>query len=112
MDLNSLLTQWGALAGFAALIAAIINILKTAGLVKDGQAQAWSAALNLIGLAVLLFLNVYQPAVDIVFLDKQAGQIANVLLVVFGYIVQLGGAKLAHSILLGLPIIGKSYSAK
>jgi hypothetical protein len=111
MDFNSLLVQWGMLAGFAALIAAIINILKTAGLIKDGQAQSYSAGFNLVGLAALFFLQVYRPDLDVGGLDGNAQQIAEILTIVFGYVVQLGGAKLAHSVLTGIPGIGKSFTA-
>lgn len=110
MDYNVLLTEFGSLVGFAALIAALINILKTAGIIQDGQAQTYSAAFNLVGLGVLLYLHVFQPGLDIAGLDTQAGQIANVLLVVFGYIVQLGSAKLVHTLLTGVPVVGKSFS--
>ena len=110
MDFNNLVIQFGTLAGFAALVAAIINILKSAGLVKDGQAQTYSAILNLVGLAGLLSLQVFRPQADVTYLDGQAAQIANVLLVVSGYVVQLGGAKLMHLILTGMPLVGKSYS--
>jgi len=34
--MDSLLVQWGALAGFAALIAFLVNILKVVGLVRMG----------------------------------------------------------------------------
>jgi hypothetical protein len=109
MDFNSLVAQFGALAGFAALVAAIINILKSAGLVKPGQAQTYSAILNLVGLIVLLSLKIFQPQADVAYLDGQAAQIANVLIVVAGYVVQLGGAKLMHLLLTGTPVVGKSF---
>ncbi|MEM5774513.1 MAG: hypothetical protein AAGU05_05880, partial [Anaerolineaceae bacterium] len=64
MDFSDLLTQWSALVGLAALIAVLINLLKLAGLVKDGDAQTWSAALNLLGMAALFLLKVIRPKFD------------------------------------------------
>lgn len=108
--MDDLLIQWSALAGFGALIAFIINILKTFGLVKDDQAPTWSAALNLLGLAGLLALRVYAPQVDVVSLDAQVAQFVEVGLVVFAYILQLLGSKVAHTAVRGTPLIGKSWS--
>jgi len=112
MSFSDLLIQFSMLVGFAALVAAIINILKTAGLVQDGQAQTYSAILNLVGISVLLYLRVFQPQVDIPNVDAQIGKIADVLLVVFGYVLQLGGAQFTHNLLssANIPIVGKSFS--
>lgn len=107
---EELLVQWGSLAGVAALIGVVINVFKSLGIVKDGSAKTWSAALNMIGLAVLLLLRVYQPELDIGVWDQHAGQIANVLLVVFGYILQLLSSKVTHIAVTGVPVIGKSFS--
>ncbi len=108
MDFNSLVLQFGALAGVAALITALVNIGKVAGLVKDGTAQTWSAALNLLGIGMLLALQVFRPDVDILGLDAQVAQFANVLVVVAGYVVETGLTKLVHNILKGVPVAGKS----
>jgi hypothetical protein len=110
MDFNALFVQFSTLAGFAGLVAVVINIFKSFGWVQDGQAQSYSAALNLVGMGVLLYLNVFQPQADVKFLDAQAGQIATVLIAVMGYVVQLGGAKLTHIVLKGTPVIGKTNS--
>ena len=108
--MDSLLVQWGALAGFAALIAFLVNILKVVGLVEDGHAPYWSAALNLLGLAGLLAVNVYAPELDVAGLDAKVAGFVEVGLVVFGYILQLLGSKVTHYAVKGLPVVGKSYS--
>jgi hypothetical protein len=105
-----LLAQWAALGGFGALIAFIVNILKTFGLVKDNQAVTWSTGLNLLGLAGLLAVGVYAPQLDVAGIDSKVAQFVQVGLVVFAYIVQLLGAKLGHTVVRGVPLIGKSYS--
>lgn len=110
--LEDLVLQWGALAGFAALIAFVINVLKHFGLVADGSAVTWSAALNLIGLAALLGLRVYAPQVDIAAVDARVAEAVQVALVIFGYVIQLLAAKGAHLAVRGVPLVGASYSER
>ncbi len=109
--MDSLLVQWGTLVGVAALIAVIINVLKLAGVVKDGTAQTWSAGLNLAGLIILFVLKIVRPDLDIGELDKQAGALADVALVLIGYISQLLASKLTHTAIRNIPLIGASYSS-
>lgn len=110
-ELQSLFVQYGALVGVAALIAVIINVAKTLQWISDGQAQNWSAGLNLIGMALLLMAKVFRPDLDLIELDSQAAQLATALSVVFGYVLQLLSSKFVHQFALkGLPLIGKSYS--
>lgn len=112
MDIQALVAQLVALAGFGALVAAVVNALKFFGIVKDGQAPAYTGALNLAGLVALFALKVFAPAADMANLDGIAGQIAQLLTVAFGLFVQLGGSKAAHEALKGAPLFGFSYSAK
>ena len=111
MDFQSLLTQWMGLAGIAALIAVVINVLKLAGVVKDGSAQTWSAGLNLAGMAALLLLKIFRPEIDLSGIDQQAAALAEVAMVVLGYLTQLLSAKLAHLAVKRVPLIGASFSA-
>jgi hypothetical protein len=110
VDFAGLLAQFGALAGVSGLIAAFVNICKSIGWVKDGKAPTWSAGLSLLALATLFALGVFRPDVDIKGLDQQAANLANFSLVLFGYISQLGLAKLSHNALKGLPVVGKSHT--
>jgi len=110
VDLPSLLTQFMALAGVGALVALIVNILKTAGVVKDGDAITWATGFNLAGLVLLFFLKVFAPAADIGQLDGIAATIAQIGVLVLGLITQLLGSKVGHLSVRGTWIIGKSYS--
>ena len=110
--MEDLLLQYAGLAGVAALIAFLINILKTFGVVKDDSAKNWSAALNLVGLAALLALKVFQPEASVEGIDANIAQFVQVGVVVFAYVVQLLGSKLAHETARGVSLIGKSYSVK
>jgi hypothetical protein len=109
----SILLQIGELVGVAAAIAAIINVLKTFGLVKDGQAGAWSAALNLIALAVLVGLKLYRPDLDLKEVDVQVGAFASIIGLVLSLVVQIKSASVVHTLLAyeaHIPVIGKSFT--
>ncbi len=112
MDFSEILTQWSALVGMAALIAVIINILKLTGLVKDGDAQTWSAGLNLAGLAVLFILRVINPNIDLGQVDEQMGSLAKTAMVVIGYVSQLLASKATHLAVKNVPLIGTSLQVK
>jgi hypothetical protein len=111
--LASLAVQFASLAGFAALVAVLINLLKTVGVVKDGTAGKWSAGLNLIGLMVLLLLRVFVPSLATEQINGIAGQVSTVLVIVLGFVVQFYTSSDVHDALAtaNIPVIGKSYSA-
>jgi len=109
--LPPILEQLGALAGWAALVAVLINIGKLAGLVKDGQAGKYNLFLNLGGLVALTILKVFAPDVDILVLDSFAAQIAQVLVSILALVGMLGFSKISHLAVKHLPVIGKSYSS-
>jgi len=101
-----IVTEFTALIGVAALIALLINAGKVVGLVKDGTAQTWSAALNLIGMIALLLLKVFKPDLNLIAIDTTAGQIAAAGVVILGLISQLGISKLTNTFVRGIPVIG------
>lgn len=107
---TGLLVQLGGVAGFAALVALLIDALKRFGIVKDDQAQVWSAGLNLLLLAGLLAVRVYRPDMDIKTYDTQAQALAQTGMVLLGYFVQLAASKGTHAIMRGFPVIGTSFS--
>ena len=109
---EQLISTFLTLAGVGSLIAVLINIGKTVGLVKDGQAPTWSAGLNLAGLIALFVLQVLGKADLVPGLDNQAGALASALTAVFGFVWQLIVSLKAHSALKGTRIIGKSFSAE
>ncbi len=111
MDFTELLTQWSALVGTAALIAVVINLLKLLGVVKDGDAQTWSAALNLLGLAALFLLKVIRPDIDPGQVDQQLEGLAKIALLIIGYITQLLTSKTTHLAVKNVPLIGTSQPA-
>ena len=110
MDLSNLVSQFLALAGVGAFFALVINALKVAGVVKDGDAPTWATGLNLVGLVALFLLRVFVPSADIGKLDGVAATVAQIGVLVLGLITQMLGSKLAHFSVKGAPVIGKSYS--
>lgn len=102
------LLEWGALAGFAALVALVINVLKLFSLVKDGQAQTWSAAINLLGMIGFIAYKIINPSFDPAGIDSQIGQIVQIAQILLGYVMQLGVSKITHSAVRNVPVIGKS----
>ena len=105
-----MLIGFTSLAGIAALISLIINVLKVFGVVKDGTAQMWSAGLNLAAMAILFALKIFVPDADITAVDQKISLLVPVLTTVLGYIVQLLSSKLTYFAVKGLPIVGRSNS--
>lgn len=93
-----------AFVGALGLLTALINLAKSAGWVKDGQAGKYVIGAGLLGLVARFALETWFPQVDLAALDGVLGEAAELL----GVIV---GARLTHRLLAGLPLIGKSYSA-
>ena len=113
--LKDLVLQLGTLGGVGLLIPAVINILKSLNVVKDGTAPTWSAGLNLLALLGLFLVHVIDPAgaVDkIGIADTLAGQIAQIAVLVFGLYLQIKVSGWGHQTLRGIKLVGKSYSAK
>jgi len=112
MTFEQLISTFLSLAGVGSLIAVLVNIGKTVGLVKDGQAANWSAGLNLAGLIALFTLQLLGKAELVPALDSQAGALASVLTALFGFIWQLIVSIKTHNTLKGTRVIGKSFSAE
>lgn len=111
MSIEQLVTLLLSLGGVGTLVAAIVNALKTSGVVKDGQAPTFVLGFNLLGLVILFLVGLFAPATDLTQLDSTAAQVAQLLTIVVGLLVQFGGSKLAHGTFKGVPVIGKSFSA-
>jgi len=103
---------FASLIGISKLVAALVNILKLVGLVRDGAANKWAAGLNLVAFIALVAFGVFRPDLAMSILDGYAGQIAMVILFVLGFVVQITGSKSAHDDLkaAGVPLIGISHN--
>jgi len=103
---------FASLVGVSQLVAALVNLLKAIGLVKDGTADKWAAGFNLAAFIALVLLGVFRADLALELLDGYAGQIAMILLFILGFITQITGSRTAHISLAGsgVPLIGKSFS--
>ena len=112
--LLSLFEQLMVLGGFAALISVVINVLKTIGVVKDGQAGLWATGLNLAGLIGLFVAGIVAPEFDVPGLDGNMAQIAEILSLIFVFITQNWISKGTHAVFSSgqVPVIGRSFSDK
>lgn len=103
---------FASLAGTSSLVAAIVNVFKVIGLVKDGTSARWAAALNLLAFIALIAFRVFQPDLALEILDGYAGQIATIAMFVMGFVLQITGSQSAHIALseAEVPVLGKSFS--
>ena len=100
-----------ALVGIPALIVVLINVLKAAGVVKDGQAAGWSQNINAVVYIVLFGMAQFGFATNLAAIDTIAGTLAELgpgILAMISIGHKLSGY--LHDGFRGLPLIGKSHS--
>jgi len=98
------------MAGFGALVSALVNALKTCGVVKDDQAQVWVTGLNLLGVCGLFGVGAFGVVVDIPTVDTNLNLVAQVLVASANLLAAMGGSKAFYGMARGMPLIGKSHS--
>ena len=112
VELNVVLGIAGAMVGAQALISLLIDVLKWAGTINDGDAGKWSAGFNLLGIVgIAVALGLY-PDFDFPKLDSQLMIVAQFLSLIFAYIVQLVSTKRIHQFMvngLGLQVFSHGY---
>lgn len=110
-DLDSLVISLKNLGGIALLFTAAINGLKKFGVVKDGQAPAYSLVLNLTALVILMALQLTGRSDVIPVIDQNAGMLATALTSVIALAYQVYVSRKGHEVALkGMPFIGASFS--
>lgn len=113
VSLDNILHIVEGLVGTFALIALLINILKYVGVVNDGTAGKWSAALNLVVLITVTVVFKLYPTFDFGSVDAKIGELAKVAGIVFAYIIQLIGSRATHvAMTRGLRINAFSHSMR
>jgi hypothetical protein len=111
--LDDLVWTFKSLTGVAMSIAVLVNVLKTTGVAKDDTAGNWSAGLNLAALVALFVAQVLGYSNSVPAFDRQAGELANVLSVVFAFAWQIYVSRKTHgSLLAGLPVVGTSHTGR
>ena len=96
VDLAKVVVIAGSMLGLQLLISVAIDLLKTSGIVDDGTAGKWSAALNLIALFGISVLIGLYPTFDFTAADAQLLDIARFAALVLTYIVQIKGTQSIH----------------
>jgi hypothetical protein len=116
MDTNTLLSilvtlaaAWLALPGVRGVIVAIVNIGKSVGIVRDGTAPRWFAALNLILFVGVGLLIVFGP-LKTEALDSQLGMLATILTLLGAFVSQIVQAPETSDAVKALKIPGVSTS--
>ncbi|MDO9128566.1 MAG: hypothetical protein Q7U34_01745 [Anaerolineales bacterium] len=109
----ALTVQFGSLLGVAALVAALVNVLKVFGVVKDGTSQYWASGFSLVLFVVMVVLGIFRPDLTAVFVNDIALKIATVLTFVLGFVTTIVAAPFWHNQLSAgsVPIIGKSFTS-
>jgi len=97
-EMNTVLVVVASLVGVPALWSLLIEVLKYAGVVNDGTAGKWSAALNLITLLVVAAVTQFYPQVDVSRVDQQIVEVVKFCALIFGYMAQILTAKGAHAL--------------
>jgi hypothetical protein len=111
MSLDQIMTTLASLGGVAAFFTVLVNILKTVGIIKDGQAVNVVTVLNFVGAGIIIVLQLLGKIDLLPIIDSTAGTIAQIAMLVFGLVWQLIVSKQTHEVLRGFPLIGKSFSA-
>ncbi len=96
VELDVILLIVSGLAGTFTLIALLINILKYAGVIDEGNAGKWSAAANLVVVITVTVVFKLYPTFDFGGVDAKVAEFARVAGIVFAYIIQIIGSKAVH----------------
>jgi hypothetical protein len=111
MTIEQTFAAFIALGGVASFVAVVVNILKSRGVIGDGDAPKVAFVLNLVLFAVFgVALNVL--GVDLTPADPILNNLAEILKLLFGITVQQGLTVVAHKSLRGAPIIGFSHTLR
>lgn len=96
LPLEQAMQLFGVLVGVPFVVALVIDILKQFGVVDDGTAGKWSAAINLIVILGLAVLLKFMPNFDVASIDAKILELAKAVAVIVVYLIQLFGTKSAH----------------
>jgi len=112
MELGKLVELVLSLGGLGALVSVLVNIGKTIGWIKNDTSMNWVTGGNIVVLVVAFVLNMTGKIGLLPVIDTQAGQIAQIILLVFGFVWQMLSSRISHFALKGTAFIGKSYTVE
>jgi hypothetical protein len=112
---EELFSQFLLLAGYAALVAVVINVGKMAGFISE-TGKGWftavraSAILNILGFAGFVYLKVVHPEIDISSIDETLNVAAGWIVGFLMLLAQLKVSPFVHDSIAGLPLVGKQFT--
>ncbi|MCK9592759.1 MAG: hypothetical protein M0Q91_12220 [Methanoregula sp.] len=110
MDVTSISGVVLGMVGFGAFVSAVVSVLKTFGVVQDGDSQTWVTGFNLLGVIAIYIAKAAGTEVDLVTIDANLSTAATLLIACGQLVVSLGGSKLFYSTAKGMPVLGKTFS--
>ncbi len=96
MNLNEVFIIFGALAGVALLVPALVNALKYFGAINDGQSGKAQTLINLVLFVSLAGVKLFVPDFDPSHADQVLGQLAGVITGIIALVGQFGISKKAY----------------
>src|SRR5687768_13258259 len=108
MTLDNVLLVFGALVGFPALVALVIDVLKLLGVVSDGTAGKWNLAFNLIGFILVGVAVGFYPEIDIPGLDYRLLELVQIAAYIVTVLAQILATRIAHALYVKTKV-GKKY---
>ena len=106
--LEEILKLIAGMAGLGAFVSMLINLLKVAGLVKDGQGDKAFKIADLIVFVAVMVVYLVKVQVD----WTQVNEWLVLLTALLGYVVSVFSGEFTHDTIKGTPLIGYSYSEK
>ena len=106
--LEEILKLIAGMAGLGAFTSMLINLLKVAGLVKDGQADKAFKIADLIVFVIVTVIYLTKTPAD----WAQVDEWLVLLTALLGYVVSVFSGEFTHETIKGTPVIGYSYSEK
>jgi len=112
MNIEGLLVILAGLAGVGTLVTFVVNTLKSAKIVKDGQGDIWATGLNLVALVAVFIVKGFFPDVELGDVDQWATKLTELGVTATPFILLLMKvvSNWSHGKVKGLPLIGKSHS--
>lgn len=97
--INELFALIAPYAGFAALVAVLVQLGKQYKVIADGDAGKISAVLNLAGGVAVYALSKFAVGFDFATADTVFGELSQILTAVFAFVAQVGGSKVFYLLL-------------
>ena len=106
--LDEILKIIAGMAGVGAFTSMLINLLKVAGLVKDGQGDKAFKIADLVIFVIVAIIYLTKTPID----WAQVDEWLVLLTALLGYVVSVFSGEFTHDTIKGTPLIGYSYSEK